>query len=177
MSAIIKPTPGRVVWYWPSQQEIDAKAIAYFDQTQPLAATVAYAWHDRMVNLSVIDQDGAQFRRTSVTLLQEGGERPHTSEGPFAEWMPYQKGQAAKADATAAPCGGEWGACGATPNAGAVGEFVPVDSYSGKPVADATVGSVTTGAAPLPESSSAEAPAAAPAAKKTTGKGKKAGAA
>lgn len=101
MSTIIKPTPGRVVWYWPSQQEIDAKAIAYFDQTQPLAATVAYAWPDStLVNLSVTDQAGTQFRRTSVQLIQDGQDRPHTSQQPFAEWMPYQKGQTAKTDAT-----------------------------------------------------------------------------
>ncbi len=97
MSKLITPTPGRVVWYWPSQAEIDAKSITVIDQSQPLAATVAHVWHDRMVNLSVVDQAGAQFRRTSVQLLQQGDERPRTSEGPFAEWMPYQLGQAAKA--------------------------------------------------------------------------------
>lgn len=41
MSTIITPTVGRVVWYWPSQQELDAKQIHVFDQSQPLAATVA----------------------------------------------------------------------------------------------------------------------------------------
>ncbi len=91
---VITPTPGRVVWYYPSQDEINAKTFAYGDPTQPLAATVAYAWHDRMVNLSVIDQNGNQFRRTSVALVQPGDEPKRTSEGPFATWMPYQIGQA-----------------------------------------------------------------------------------
>lgn len=98
MSKLITPTIGRVVWYWPSQHEIDAKSITVIDQAQPLAATVAHVWDDRMVNLSVVDHAGAQFRRTSVKLLQEDDERPHTSEGPFAEWMPYQKNAALKDD-------------------------------------------------------------------------------
>lgn len=97
MSKLIPPTPGRVVWYYPSQHEIDAKQIAIYDQGQPLAATVAYVFSDRLVNLSVVDQAGAQFRRTSVQLLQEDDPVPHTSEGPYAAWMPYQLGQAAKA--------------------------------------------------------------------------------
>lgn len=97
MSKLIPPSPGRVLWYYPSQQEIEAKQIAIYDQGQPLAATVAYVFSDRLVNLSVVDQSGAQFRRTSVTLLQEDDERPHSSEGPYATWMPYQLGQAAKA--------------------------------------------------------------------------------
>lgn len=96
MPTIITPTPGRVVWYWPSQQEIDAKSFAYGDQTQPLAATVAYVHGDRLVNLVVADQNGRQFPRTSVQLIQDGEDRPHTSEGPFAEWMPYQLAAAKK---------------------------------------------------------------------------------
>jgi len=97
MSKLIPPTPGRVVWYYPSQHEIDAKQIAIYDQGQPLAATVAYVFSDRLVNLSVVDQAGAQFRRTSVQLLQEDDPVPHTSEGPYAAWMPYQLGQAKQA--------------------------------------------------------------------------------
>ena len=49
-----------------------------------------------MVNLSVVDQAGRQFARTSVHLIQDGDDRPSTNDGPFAEWMPYQLGQAVK---------------------------------------------------------------------------------
>lgn len=154
MSNLIPPTPGRVVWYYPSQQEIDAKSITIIDQGQPMAATVAFVWHDRMVNLSVVDHAGAQFRRISVRLLQEDDPTPHSSEGPYASWMPYQKGQAAKTESTSAPCGGEWGSCGATPNGG-------VDIAA--PGADLTVetkvytdGTSATGTAPLPDQSPAE---------------------
>lgn len=94
VTEIITPTPGRAVWYYPSQDEINAKQFACNDPSQPLAATVAYVWGDRMVNLSVLDQNGNQFRRTSVALVQPGDEPKRTSEGPFATWMPYQIGQA-----------------------------------------------------------------------------------
>lgn len=106
MSKLIPPTPGRVVWYYPSQHEIDAKTITLIDPAKPLAATVAHVFDDRLVNLSIVDQVGAQFRRTSVQLLQEDDPVPHTSEGPYATWMPFQLGQAAKAaeaDAAQAP--------------------------------------------------------------------------
>lgn len=91
---VITPVPGRAVWYHPSQDEINAAQFACSDPSQPLAATVAYVWSDRMVNLSVIDQNGSQFRRTSVALVQPGDDPKRTSEGPFATWMPYQIGQA-----------------------------------------------------------------------------------
>lgn len=66
---------------------------------QPLAATVAFVHGDRMVNLSVVDANGYQFSRTSVRLIQEGDDRPEN--GGFAEWMPYQIGQAKKHDSDA----------------------------------------------------------------------------
>ena len=150
MSKLITPTPGRVVWYRPSQQEIDAKSFCYEDPTQPLAAHVARVYSDRMVNLLVIDQAGATFRRTSVTLLQEDDERPSTNDGPFAHWMPYQLGQAAKASAE-------------TPQPDAA-KPVETKVY--------TDGTTATGTPPLPDQSPAQqeaaaatAPKAAPAAK------------
>jgi hypothetical protein len=68
---MIKPTVGRVVLYWPSAVQ------AGTDTLQPFAATVAYVWNDRMVNLSVTDHNGKQFGVTSVRLLQDGDERPN----------------------------------------------------------------------------------------------------
>ncbi len=59
---------------------------------------MAYVWNDRLVNLSVVDQNGRQFSRTSVVLQQD---EDMYGPGPGSEhcaWMPYQTGQAAKAD-------------------------------------------------------------------------------
>ncbi len=86
---MIKPTVGRVVWYWPKDEK----------PTQPYAAIIARVWSDTCVNLAIFDANGNAIAGppTSVLLLQEGNERP--SGGGFCEWMPYQIGQAKKHEA------------------------------------------------------------------------------
>jgi hypothetical protein len=61
----------------------------------PLDATVIAVWGDRCVNLAIFDIYGTLHGHQSVLLLQDGDERP--TGGRFAEWMPYQQAQAAKA--------------------------------------------------------------------------------
>lgn len=89
---IIKPTPGRVVWF----REAPDQQVLHHDKSQPLAATIAYVHHDRMVNLTVHDANGGTHARTSVRLLQDG-DKPE-GEGMWCEWMPYQVGQAKGGD-------------------------------------------------------------------------------
>lgn len=86
---MIKPTIGRQVWFWRYGAEpLDHNA-------QPEAATVVYVHADTLVNLQVLDHEGAARSETSVRLKQ-----PEDSVWgpPYAEWMPYQVGQAAKTD-------------------------------------------------------------------------------
>lgn len=87
----IKPTVGRVVWYRKGTHE-DLATIG----DQPAAAIITGVWSDTCVNLVVFDANGDRHGRTSVLLLDENMERPL---GTFCEWMPYQKGQAAKTEA------------------------------------------------------------------------------
>ena len=82
---MITPTIGRVVWFWPAGAKVE----------QPFAATISYVHSDSMVNLSVIDANGNQFAATSITLVQDDANHAL----PFCQWMPYQKGQAAKTEA------------------------------------------------------------------------------
>jgi len=89
---MIQPTIGRIVWYHPASTE----AIPGAGGPQPLAAIIAHVWSDTCVNLAVFDANGTANNRTSVYLLQDGAERPGSM---YAEWMPYQKGQAAKTEA------------------------------------------------------------------------------
>lgn len=89
---MIKPTPGRVVWYWPCADDPTPKFTG-----EPLAAHIARVKGDRLVNLMVISADGLIYGRHDVLLVQEGDERP-VKVGRFCEWMPYQKGQAAKTE-------------------------------------------------------------------------------
>jgi hypothetical protein len=83
---MIKPTVGRVVWYW----------MPNSPQREPLAAMVAAVVTDSIVNLSVIDAEGNQFGQKGVPLVQDGEQPPSMA---YCEWMPYQKGQAAKTEA------------------------------------------------------------------------------
>lgn len=80
---MIKPTIGRVVWFREVQEEA----------AQPKSALICFVHSDTEVNLAVFDHNGNPFSMRKVTLYQGEGPRP---EGIFAEWMPYQIGQAAK---------------------------------------------------------------------------------
>jgi hypothetical protein len=88
---VIKPTTGRVVLF--HRQKGD----------EPYAALVAYAHSDTCINVGGFDHGGLPFQETSVTLLQDDDPAPET--GCYAEWMPYQKGQAAKTEALEAQAG------------------------------------------------------------------------
>lgn len=85
---MIKPTVGRVVWYWVPKPS---------PQTQPMAAMVASVIDDYHVNLVVFDAEGNSHREKNVLLLQDTG--PNGTGMSYCEWMPYQKGQAAKTEA------------------------------------------------------------------------------
>jgi len=82
---MIKPTIGRVVWYYPTS-----------GSHPPFAAIICRVWTNYCVNLAYFDENGTASNATSVPLHQEGiGGRP---ERFFCEWMPYQLGQAAKTE-------------------------------------------------------------------------------
>lgn len=93
---MIKPTVGRKVWYRHDKSPTSLGNNNYLHPAQisdqPMDATVVYVWDDRMVNLHVMDHYGNSFNRTSVKLLQDDDARPES--GGYAEWMPYQQGQA-----------------------------------------------------------------------------------
>jgi hypothetical protein len=78
---MITPTIGRVVLVHRGAS----------DKSEP--ALVSYVWNDRMINVGGFDRNGVPFAATSMQLLQDGD----TPNGTYyAEWMPYQKAQAAK---------------------------------------------------------------------------------
>jgi hypothetical protein len=90
---MIKPTVGRVVWYRPAEFD----KIPHHMNRDPLAAIVVGVVTDSLVNLSVFDLYGKTHALQDVLLVQ-----PEDDLAPvdgYAEWMPFQKGQAAKADA------------------------------------------------------------------------------
>lgn len=88
--ALIKPTIGRKVWYWP----VNERGITTFDEKQACDATVIFVHSDTCVNLRITDHMGGTHSRMSVLLHQGAVEdRPPSS---CATWMPYQQGQAKK---------------------------------------------------------------------------------
>lgn len=91
----IKPTVGRVVWYYPPQAGFTG---CHPGQGVPLPAMIAKVWSDDCINIGGFDANGMPFNAASVMLFHDDGAslRPGYS---YAEWMPYQKGQAAKVDA------------------------------------------------------------------------------
>lgn len=107
MTQIIPPTPGRVVWYWPSA----ADGIASMSGA-PLAAIVAGVHSDRLVNLAVFDFYGNAQQRSNVRLVQPDDAIPDFA---YASWMPYQINAAgiAAPEASTATAVGAKGAAGA----------------------------------------------------------------
>jgi len=86
---MITPTVGRVVWYYDPNLSGQVRV-------GPLAAVIAFVHSDSLVNLMVIGTSGISMSRASVPLLQDGDPVPDSN---YCEWMPYQKGQAAKVEA------------------------------------------------------------------------------
>lgn len=90
---MIKPTVGRVVWYYPPGASHEG---------QPQAAMIAYVHSDMMINVGGFDQNGKPFADTSVLLLQDEDSYGNPGGGAWAKWMPYQVGQARAAATDAA---------------------------------------------------------------------------
>lgn len=84
---MIKPSIGRVVWFWTCAGEAEKP------NAQPFAALVTYVHSDDCVNLAVFDREGDHIPHAAIQLWNGEGERPRSLH---CEWMPYQKGQAAK---------------------------------------------------------------------------------
>lgn len=84
---MIKPTIGRIVWFYPyGRSQVEAKE-------QPHAAIIAYVHSAECINIAYFDVNGIAKPANGVRLCHDDEPRPDFA---FAEWMPYQIGQAAK---------------------------------------------------------------------------------
>lgn len=90
---MIKPTIGRVVWFYPPVAGVPDFNIIHSNPPQPCEARIAYVWSDSMINICATDHHGFQRAFTSVRLIQP--EEPKPEEGFFCGWMPYQTSVAA----------------------------------------------------------------------------------
>lgn len=96
----ILPTVGRVVWFYDQKRRPGFHANT---DGAPYAAIIAAVCSDSIVNLTVFDAAGTATGRVGVPLSHDGG-RPAGADY-WCEWMPYQKGQAAKTEALEAALG------------------------------------------------------------------------
>lgn len=92
---MIEPSNGRIVWYRPGPADNQLSAYGL----KPWAAMVTHVWDDRKVNLMVFPPDGSAHTQVRVMLLQDDDAKPDGYR--FAQWMPYQKGQAQALDKAA----------------------------------------------------------------------------
>lgn len=81
---MIKPTIGRVVLVYGGES------------SQPEPALVCYVHNNRRINVGGFNKYGQPFSYINMQLLQDD-DTPQVASLPYAEWMPYQKEQAAKA--------------------------------------------------------------------------------
>ncbi len=101
----IVPTVGRILYYSPGVGD----AVPH-DGKVPIPAIIVRVWSDSLLNLTVFDHNGNSHARTSVPLVQEGGDVPVSPSCAYCYWMPYQIQQAVFAAydaATPAPEGAE----------------------------------------------------------------------
>lgn len=89
----IKPTIGRVVIV--KRGSPDAHPAGW-------PALVNRVWSDNCINVAGFNEWGTPFSFTSVRLLQDDEPAP-AGDHWYAEWMPYQKAQAAKHEQPAPP--------------------------------------------------------------------------
>ena len=95
---MIKPTVGRVVWI---RNRPGAIGYAASSQPQPEVALVVYVHSDNCINVAGWDGNGHPCISTSVMIKQDDpvlDKWMENTSGFWAEWMPYQKGQAAKTE-------------------------------------------------------------------------------
>lgn len=102
---MITPTVGRKVWYRPGMSDLVGPIPMAVLSGQPLDATIIAVWGDRVINALVTDINGHQFGRRSIRLAQEGDDQAPVNAAGFpdhgyAEWMPYQNGQAKASSAS-----------------------------------------------------------------------------
>lgn len=105
---MIKPTVGRVVWVFNRAGRAKLVGTAGI---QPEVGFITYVHDDRIINVGGFTALGQPYAVTLIALQDDdipqspAGER----EGCWAEWMPYQKGQAAKTEAVLAERAAELG--------------------------------------------------------------------
>lgn len=105
----IVPTIGRKVYFEPNGE--NSPHVARIDPSLPVDATVVFvhpqhpdhADGPHMVNLFIVDHNGVFSYRPMVPMIQAPLDAEPLSGMPYAHWMPFQIGQAAKVEEAKSP--------------------------------------------------------------------------
>lgn len=95
--ARIVPTVGRVVLFHAGATPPAGFSLPA-EEGEPCDAHICHVNEDDTVNLAVFDAVGAHHAITNVPLFQGQGPIAAAPIGGYCTWMPYQQGQAAKAE-------------------------------------------------------------------------------
>jgi len=87
----IIPTVGRMVHYIPQTNTARMPG-------QPCAAVIAAVLDENTINLTAFDANGFPYGVQNVMLYHGDPEAQTPPEVGYAQWMPYQQGQAAKTE-------------------------------------------------------------------------------
>lgn len=87
----IIPTVGRMVHYIPQNNTARMPG-------QPCAAVIAAVLDENTINLTAFDANGHPYAVQNVMLYHGDPEAQTPPEVGYAQWMPYQQGQAAKTE-------------------------------------------------------------------------------
>ena len=105
----ITPTIGRKLYFYPNGMPTGIPPHTMNDQSLPLDATIVYVWPSTAqvgpefsLNLYVIDHAGVPMAVHGIPLIQEGEDAPAAPQ-PYAQWMPFQVGQAKAQETEKAP--------------------------------------------------------------------------
>ena len=90
------PTVSRRLWFWPTTHCLDAP-FRQLDPNQPCDAGVIFVHPDGRVNVIATDHRGIQAAFYNVEVRAADAPREENPSEAYAQWMPYQAAQAAKA--------------------------------------------------------------------------------
>lgn len=131
----ITPTIGRKLYFYPNGMPTRTMN----DQDSPLDATIVYVWPSTAqvgpgfsLNLYVIDHAGVPIAVHGIPLIQDGEDAPAAPQ-PYAQWMPFQVGQAKAQETEKAP---EAGNVAAAPNAADGAAIATTSAAASTPTSD-----------------------------------------
>lgn len=94
-----KPTVGRIVWVWMSQDDLDINALEALEQNVPFRADVLYVDPQGLATLEVRDHVGERRVIDEACVIFDSEPTDHHGDDEsYACWMPYQKQAREKAE-------------------------------------------------------------------------------